>query len=280
MNEVIIVNKEKDMTSRDVVNKICKIFNTKKVGHTGTLDPLATGVLLVCLNRYTKLVDEITCLDKEYIAKIKLGFETDTLDITGKIINKCDVLPSLEQLKDVIQSFKGKSIQEVPKYSAIKINGKKLYEYARENIEIDLPKHEIEVFDIELLEYINDEITIRCHVSKGTYIRSLVRDIAYKLNTLGTMSELIRTKQGKFKIENSYTLEQIKNNEYQGLSLKDIFSYPRVNLSLDEYKKVKNGSSLEKDLPDGLVILYYNDKEIAIYDVKNKFMKLKILIDI
>jgi tRNA pseudouridine55 synthase len=280
MNSVIIINKEKNMTSRDVVNKLCKLLHTKKIGHTGTLDPLATGVLVVCTGRYTKLVDELTSLDKEYVAKIKLGIETDTLDITGNVIKESNVIPLIDEVKNVLKSFLGKSIQEVPKYSAIKINGKKLYEYAREGIEIELPKHEIEVFDIDLIDYINDEITFKVHVSKGTYIRSLIRDICYKLNTVGTMSSLERTKQGKFKIENSFTLKDVEESNYKFLTLCDIFDYPKYELNDGEYNKVKNGNSLKCNLPDGKVILYYNNEEIAIYEVNKKIMKIITMIKI
>lgn len=280
MNSVIIINKEKDMTSRDVVNKLCKLLHTKKIGHTGTLDPLATGVLVVCIGRYTKLVDELTSLDKEYVAKIKLGIETDTLDITGNIIKECNVIPLKEEVEEVLNSFLGKSIQEVPKYSAIKINGKKLYEYAREGIDIELPKHEIEIFDIELLDFLNNEIIFRVHVSKGTYIRSLVRDICYKLNTVGTMSYLERTKQGKFKIEDAYSLKDIENSNFKTLRLNDIFDYPRLDLTEEQYERVKNGNLLKIDLPDGKVLLYYNNEEIAIYEVENKIMKINTMIKI
>ena len=154
MNEIIIVNKPINYTSRDVVNKLNKILNTKKIGHTGTLDPIATGVLVICTGTYTKLVDELTSLDKEYIATIKLGISTDTLDITGNVISKEELkVLDISSIKEVLKSFLGKTIQEVPAYSAVKINGKKLYEYARSNTNIDLPKREIEVFDIELLEF-------------------------------------------------------------------------------------------------------------------------------
>ena len=280
MNSVIIINKEKDMTSRDVVNKLCKLLHTKKIGHTGTLDPLATGVLVVCTERYTKLVDELTSLDKEYIAKIKLGIETDTLDITGNIIKRSDVIPSKEEVSKILNSFLGKSVQEVPKYSAIKINGKKLYEYAREGRDIELPKHEIEIFDIELLNFLNNEITFRVHVSKGTYIRSLVRDICYKLNTVGTMTFLERTKQGKFKIEDAYSLKDVENGNFKSLKLTDIFNYPILDLTKEQYEKVKNGNSLKMDLPDGKVLLNYDNEEIAIYEVKDKIMTINIMVKI
>jgi len=215
MNGILLVNKPKDYTSRDVVNKLTKIFNTKKIGHTGTLDPIAEGVLVITIGKCTKLCDLLTSSYKEYIATIKLGIKTDTLDITGNILEQKDFKITEDQVKEVLNSFKGKSIQEVPIYSAIKVNGKKLYEYAREGKSIELPKREIDIKSIELLEYKNDEITFKTTVSKGTYIRSLINDICIKLNTVGTMSNLVRTKQGKFNIEDSYTLEQIENNNYK-----------------------------------------------------------------
>ena len=215
MDNIIVVNKDKDYTSRDVVNVIGKIFNTKKVGHTGTLDPLATGVLIVCMNKALKVVDLITASDKEYIAKVVLGIDTDTLDIIGNIINECKTDVNVDMVKSVLNSFVGKSIQEVPKYSAVKVNGKKLYEYARNGIDVELPKSEIQIFDIELISDIDivdghQEFSFRVKVSKGTYIRSLIRDIGVKLGCFACMKELTRTKQGKFSIYESYTLNDIR----------------------------------------------------------------------
>ena len=197
MNGVLFINKEKGYTSRDVVNIISKHLKVKKVGHTGTLDPMATGVLIVCVGSATKLVDIITNEDKEYIAEITLGIETDTLDITGNIIKEEKVKIPKEKIIEVINSMKGSYNQEVPMYSAIKIDGKRLYEYARNKEKIDLPKRLVNIKEINLIDdikYINDKtiFKIKCLVSKGTYIRSLVRDIASKLNTIGVMSELIR----------------------------------------------------------------------------------------
>ena len=143
MNGILIIDKPKGITSRDVVNNVVKRFNTKKVGHTGTLDPIATGVLVVCVGSATKLVDELTSHDKEYIASVELGALTDTLDNTGKILNEEKCIKTKEEIIDALNSFKGKYMQEVPIYSAVKINGKKLYEYARENIDIELPKREV-----------------------------------------------------------------------------------------------------------------------------------------
>ena len=152
MNGVLIVDKPKGVTSRDVVNRVVKIFNTKKVGHTGTLDPIATGVLVVCVGSATKLVDEFTCSDKEYIATVELGTLTDTLDSEGKVLKEEKVKISKNDVINALNSFKGSYLQEVPKYSAIKINGKKLYEYARNNEEIELPKREVKISNIELID--------------------------------------------------------------------------------------------------------------------------------
>lgn len=280
MNEIILINKPSGLTSRDVINKLSKILKTKKIGHTGTLDPLATGVLVVCVNRYTKLVNDITCLDKEYITTIKLGIATDSLDITGNIINKNDNLPKKEEIIKVLNSFLGKSNQEVPKYSAIKINGKKLYEYARNNIEVNLPIHVITISDIELINFIDDEITFRVKVSKGTYIRSLIRDICYKLNTVGTMKSLIRTKQGAFDIKDCCSVEDVELGNYKSLHLKEVFDYKRIDLSENDYLKVINGNKLEIDESDQKVILYYKDEEVAIYEIKNKIMNPVTMIKI
>ena len=230
MNGVIVVNKEKDYTSRDVVNIVGKCLGTKKIGHTGTLDPLATGVLVLCVGKGLKLVEMMMDHDKEYVAKIKLGIETDTLDITGNVIKRMNVpVISREQVVDVLNSFLGESKQEVPKYSAIKVNGKKLYEYARNGEKVELPKKDIYIYGIELIsDIVDNSFFIKCHVSKGTYIRSLIRDIGYKLGTCATMEELDRVSLGKFKINDSYSLDDIKNNNYKILDLKEVVDLPKV----------------------------------------------------
>ena len=278
-NEIIIVNKPTNYTSRDVVNKLNKILKTKKIGHTGTLDPLATGVLVICTNSYTKLVNELTSLDKEYIATIKLGLSTDTLDITGTVISK--EIPkdlNINTIKKILNSFKGKIIQEVPAYSAVKVKGKKLYEYARSNIKVELPKREIKIFDICLMDYKNDEISFKVHVSKGTYIRSLIKDICDRLNVLGTMSKLERTKQGIFSINDSYTLDDIEKGNYKYLKLQDVFDYPVISLNEEEYFKVKNGNQIKLDCIQSKVVLVYNNKEIAIYQKTGDLYKCYIML--
>ena len=278
MNGLIVVNKDKDMTSRDVVNIISRKFNTKKVGHTGTLDPIASGVLVVAIGKYTKLVDIITSEKKEYIATMKLGVLTDTLDTTGIVLDKKDYNFSKDELLKVLEAFKTTYLQEVPKYSAVKINGKKLYEYARNNIDIELPKREVTIYDIELLEYNNDTIKFRCEVSKGTYIRSLIRDIANKLNTYASMSDLIRTKQGIFDINDSYSLDDINNDRYELLTYKDIFmDYKHIELNDEEYFKVSNGQKMKFNSNDKLLILTYKNEYIAMYERDNYLYKIKVM---
>ena len=232
MNGIILINKEKNITSRDVVNKVSKILGIKKIGHTGTLDPIATGVLVLCIGKYTKLVDMITSYEKEYYASVILGIETDTLDITGNVLFSDNKVIKKDKIEKVLNSFIGKYMQKVPKYSAVKINGKKLYEYARENIDITLPKREVEIKSIKIDNYEikNNKVHFSFYVtvSKGTYIRSLIRDIAHKLNTYGTMENLVRTKQGIFDIKNSFSIEDIENNNYKLLKLNDIYNYKSV----------------------------------------------------
>lgn len=265
MNGIIIVNKEKNYTSRDVVNIISKILGTKKVGHTGTLDPIAEGVLVICVGKCTKLCDYFTNNDKEYIAEFKLGYETDTLDYTGKIIKSSNLKVNEEQINEVIKNFIGKYNQVVPIYSAVKINGKKLYEYARNNMDVSLPSRVVDIKNIEVLN-IDETIKIQCKVSKGTYIRSLIRDIGDKLGTYATMTSLIRTRQGEFSLENSYSLEDIKNNNYNMITVEKIFEkYPRVLLDDKQYKKISNGVILDNTYLSEYVLFYYNNRLISIY---------------
>lgn len=271
-NGIIVVNKPKDYTSRDIVNIISKELNTKKVGHTGTLDPLAEGVLVVPVGKALKISELLTAERKEYIARVILGYETDMLDITGTETKRNIPNTNEEELKKVLNSFIGKSLQEVPMYSAVKVGGRKLYEYARNNIKVTPPIKEIEVFSLDLIsniEKVNDtiEFTIKCEVSKGTYIRGLIRDIGYKLNTYGTMKELTRTKQGIFTLDNSYTLEDIKNNKYKMLSIKE--ALPNIKITQIDDKllaKVKNGQVLDSFFEEEISLLVDKDnKEIAIY---------------
>ena len=277
LNEIIVINKEKDYTSRDVVNILSKILHTKKIGHTGTLDPMATGVLVCLTNKYTKLVDIITNNDKEYISEIKLGIKTDTLDITGNIIDTNKNYNITKE--DIINSFKYYTktyMQEIPVYSAKRVNGKRLYEYARDTKEVKLPKKEVTIKELELLDYNNDLIRFRCIVSKGTYIRSLIKDICEYLNVFGTMNSLERTRQGIFNIKDSYTILDIKNNNYKSLSIEDILDVNIINLDDIIYNKVINGNKLELNY-NGYVLFKKDNKDIALYNFKNNIGRLIIL---
>ena len=271
MNGILVINKPINYTSRDVVNKIGGILKTKKVGHTGTLDPIATGVLVVCVGNTTKLCELLTSEYKEYIATIKLGIKTDTLDTTGTILETKDYNVTEQQIKEVLNSFLGTSIQTTPIYSAVKVNGKKLYEYAREGIEVDLPKREINITNIELLSYKDDEIIFKTTVSKGTYIRALIDDICTKLNTVGTMSSLQRTTQGNFSIEDSYTIEDIENGNYKLLSIEEsLTNIETITINENLYNQVKNGSIIDKTFTNDIACLSYEGKIIAIYQTYHK----------
>lgn len=278
MDKLLVVNKEKNLTSRDVVNNLTKIFNTKKIGHTGTLDPIATGVLVCLFGKYTKLVDLLTSLDKEYIAEIKLGIKTDTGDITGSIIENKKYNITKEEIIKVFKEFPQKYEQTVPKYSAVKINGKKLYEYARNNIEIELPKREVSIFSLELIDYEKDIIKFKTHVSKGTYIRSLIEDICEKLGTIGTMNNLIRTKQGGFDIEYSFILDDIKNGNFKFQNIHEFLKYPSIEINDELIKIIKNGGRIKNiyNVQDK-VIFTYQGEDIAIYETNNETLKPYIM---
>ena len=265
MNGFILVNKKKDMTSRDVVNILTKILNTKKIGHTGTLDPFAEGILLVAVNKGLKVVKLLNYKDKEYIAKVKLGIKTDTLDMTGNILEEKKEELNKEELLEVLKSFIGDYSYEVPIYSAIKVNGKKLYEYARNNQKVELPIKNSYIYDIKLIDFKYNSFTFSVKVSNGTYIRALVRDISKKLNKLMTLEELTRTKVDNLLIENSYTLEDIKNNNFKLLKINDLLNYKEVELERDLEDKVLNGNKIKLDEKENNILFIKEKEEIAVY---------------
>ena len=275
-NGLLIINKPVGYTSRDIVNIISKKLKTKKVGHTGTLDPLASGVLVITIGRYTKLGEMLTSLDKEYISEIKLGIRTDTLDITGNILEKKDFNVTKEDIEIVFKKFIGKYKMEVPIYSAIKINGKKLYEYARNNEEVELPIKTVKIKELELIDYQEGIIKFCTKVEKGTYIRSLIRDICKELNTIGTMKSLIRTKQGNFLLENAIELE----DNYNLLKITDVLNIKAYNLNDSEYQKVINGNSLVLNSNEEQLLLVYNNEEIAIYNKRDKTYICNVMLKI
>lgn len=278
MNGLIVVNKEEGKTSRDIVNSLNHIFNTKKIGHTGTLDPIASGVLVCVIGKYTKLVDLLTSDAKEYIAEIKLGIKTDTLDITGNVISTNTFNITESDILKVFKSFPKTYLQTVPLYSSVHVNGKRLYEYARDNTPVNLPKREVSIYNLELISFNKDIITFKTKVSKGTYIRSLIEDLCSKLNTVGTMNNLIRTKQGNFSITNSYTLEDIKNGNYKLFNIKEFLDYPVIELPDTLINKVLNGNTLTNIFNiTNKVIFTYKQRDIAIYEVNNQDLKPYIM---
>ena len=276
-NFCLVVDKPEGYTSRDVVNIISKKFKTKKVGHTGTLDPIATGILVICVNKATKIAELLTSLDKEYIAEFTFGLLTDTLDNTGNILKEESAIIKKEDIESALKQMIGIYDQEVPIYSAVKVNGKKLYEYARNNEEVKLPKHKVEIKELELLDikYENNKtiIKVRCFVSKGTYIRSLGYDIAKKVGSIAIMSSLRRIKQGKFDIKDSYTLKQIENNQYKTLDILDALDYNKVEIDEELYKKIINGALIDNIYNKDIILFTYNNKAISIYRTSERDKK-------
>lgn len=268
---ILVINKPKNMTSREVVNTACKKLNTRHIGHTGTLDPIATGVLVLGVNEGCKVIDLLTQEDKIYEAKVLVGVETDTLDITGNILNEYNIenLTS-DDIEKALSKYRGKYNQEVPKYSAIHVNGKRLYEYARNNIEVELPKREVEVFDLVLKSFEKCDnrytFSIISHVSKGTYIRSLIRDIGLSLGYPCTMMELTRVKQGAFTIDQAVDLEDINNDKILSID-KALTNLNSITVDNDTAKKVLNGAVLDLNVNnDKVLILNSNNELLAIYE--------------
>lgn len=276
-NGLLIINKEKGYTSRDIVNIISREFETKKVGHSGTLDPLATGVLVITINKYTKLNTLLTSEYKEYIAEVTLGIKTDTLDIEGRVLDKKEVHINKNDLEKTLKKYEKSYMQEVPIYSAVKVNGKKLYEYAREGIHVKLPQKEVTIKKIELLDFKENRFTFKCLVSKGTYIRSLIKDILDDLNIIGTMSNLIRTKQGIFDISDSYSLDDIKKGNFKLLKIKDVLDIEQIKVDDDLKFKILNGVRLKGKYPDRVLFLD-EDEELAIYKKDGDIMKLEVML--
>lgn len=286
MDGIIVVNKPKGCTSHDVVYKIKKLFN-EKVGHTGTLDPNATGVLPILVGKGTGLSEFLINHDKKYIATLKLGIKTDTADVEGNIIEEKEVDVNLlteNNVKNVLNSLTGKQMQKPPMYSAIKINGKKLYEYARSGKTVDIPEREIEIYELNLIEIDIDNKIIKFEVScsKGTYIRTVCENVASRLNTVGYMMDLCRTKVGEFNIEDSVTIEQLENDSNGSkflISIEDFFtSKDSIQLNQKQLNQFLNGVMISVSLHDDIVRVYdeYNSF-IGIGICENKYLKRRII---
>ena len=286
MNGIIIVNKEKNWTSNDVVQKIKGIFH-EKVGHTGTLDPLATGVIPVLVGKGTLLSKYLINHDKEYIATIKLGEKTSTGDSEGEILeqkNVDDIILNEVFVKTTLKNFEGKITQIPPIYSAIKVNGKKLYEYARKGQSIEIPSRNIEIYNIELVSIskLEKEIKFRVHCSKGTYIRTLCEDIAKELGTVGFMKELQRIKVGDFSIENSLTISELDNKEKVDnnfITIEKFFANKeKIELDSASLKKFINGVKIKVQKNDNVYKIYYQNRFIGTGIVSNNVLKRDIAI--
>lgn len=290
MNGIIIMNKPKGCTSHDIVYKIKKITK-EKVGHTGTLDPMAQGVLPILIGKATQCSKYLINHNKTYNVELKLGIKTDTADIEGKIIKQEDVEEEFleeDNIKKALESMKGKQEQIPPKYSAIKVNGKKLYEYARKGQEVEIEPRKIEIYSIELLKINKEDKTIEFNVScsKGTYIRSLCEDVAKKIGTIGYMSKLIRLEVGEFSIENSITVEEIENSNNPENKIKEnlITIEQKFNKSKDialnkkQLEQFLNGVKILQAKEDGLYKIYNENKFIGLGILKDNKLKRDIII--
>ena len=269
MDGFLLINKPEGITSREACDKVGKIFHTKKIGHVGTLDPFATGLLILGINKGTKCLTYFDASDKTYIATLKLGKRTDSLDYTGEVVEQKEV-PELkeEEIKKVLASFVGKSKQLPPMTSAIHIDGVRLYELAHQGIEIDRPLKDIEVYGINFVSYQNHELTFECHVSKGTYIRSLGLDIAIKLGTIGHLKALCRKKIGLFSLNEAVNIEEVnENNIISSFSVLSKLCDTKI-VSKKEAEDIKNGKIkyIKKDVSsDKLLIADEEHNVIAMY---------------
>lgn len=271
MDGFIIVNKPKDMTSHAVCNKIRSIMHTKKVGHSGTLDPLATGVLVVAVGKATKLINYLENQDKTYVAEALFGIQTDSYDILGNVLNKDDLSnPTDSEIDTQLEILKGSESQIPPIYSAIKVNGKKLYDYAKNGEMVEILPRKIKIHSLKRVSNIIDKkVSIEVSANKGFYVRSLINDLGTMLNTYAVMSNLIRTKAGKYDISISQTLEEIKENGPIIHSIEDTFSHlKRIDVNDYMAKLVLNGVILDERQfsLNEMFKIYHNDKLIAIYE--------------
>ena len=265
MDGIILINKSAGMTSHDVVNKLRKILHTKKVGHCGTLDPDATGVLVVCINKATKVLQFLTSESKEYVATLNLGVSTDTYDASGKVLETKEYQKiDDDKIIACLKSFIGKQEQKPPLYSAIKIKGKKLYEYARSGENVEVPTRVVTIDYIDVLEIKENLIKFKVGCSKGTYIRSLCFDIAAKLGYPGHMQDLIRTKSGKFALNDCFTLEEIEAGKFNCLSIETALSDFK-QLEVEDENIVYHGKKIKSDLNEQVVIVNRNKKVLAVY---------------
>lgn len=281
INGIVNVYKEKGFTSFDVVAKMRGIFRQKKIGHTGTLDPDAEGVLPVCLGKATRVCDLLTDKDKEYETVLLLGQETDTQDISGEILNQAEVTCSKEEVEEAIFSFLGDYMQLPPMYSALKVNGQKLCDLARKGITVERQPRLVKILNIEILEISLPEVRMKVHCSKGTYIRTLCQDIGTKLGCFGCMKSLIRTRVSDFTLDKTYKLSELENlvkNAKEGQadyffvqSVDCVFKdYPAISVKEGARKMIVNGNRI----PESYVVEKVISSKLRLYDELGNFVGL------
>lgn len=268
MDGVLLVNKQEGISSFDVVRKLKKALNNKKVGHCGTLDPLAKGLLVVTVGKALKISRFLEADEKEYIATIKLGERTATLDREGEVIEQKDIAPfDANKVDEVFKSLIGKIKQKPPIYSAVSVNGKRLYEYARENIEVDIKERDIEIKELELLEYGANFIKYRVVCSKGTYVRVLCETIANKLNNIGYMSDLVRVRIGTLFLKDSFSLKEIEEGNYKLIDIESALAdFIVLTVKDRDLYKASNGNILDFYIEGNVLIIDEKRDVIALYE--------------
>ncbi|MGL5278095.1 MAG: tRNA pseudouridine(55) synthase TruB [Cetobacterium sp.] len=280
MEGIIVIDKPIGITSFDVIRVLRRNLKERRIGHTGTLDPLATGILVICVGKATKLAQDIEGYEKEYVADLELGFKTDTYDIEGKVLDKVDKFNiSYENFEKTLETFKGDIKQIPPMYSAIKVDGKKLYELAREGVVIERKARDVSIKNLETISFDGVKAKIDCTVSKGTYIRSLIYDLGEKLGTFATMSGLRRTRVGEEDLTRAFTLETVEKmvseNDFSFLvSIEDYFKFPKVDIDDEnDLKLFVNGQRCKKRINEGKYRVYSKNNFIGLGEVTKGLLK-------
>ena len=278
---IIPINKPNGWTSFDIVNKIKHMVKPLKVGHLGTLDPMATGVLLVTVGKATKLFDLMQEKQKTYVAEFEFGYVTDTLDATGEVIKTTKNIPTEQQIKEVLNSFIGKISQIPPKYSAKSINGVRAYDLARNNQEFELKPKTVEIYNISFLSYESNRLKLEISCGSGTYIRAIGRDVAEKLNSLSTMTSLVRTNISDYLVEDCFEIENInKDNVFEKLMpIQNFLSLPKLELTDEETFKLVNGQILNVQQEDCEYLVINKENEVAIAEIKENTANMSIFLD-
>ena len=277
MNGIVIVDKPQGWTSQDVVSKLRGVFQTRRIGHGGTLDPMATGVLPVFVGRATRGVEFFEHADKTYEAVLQLGISTDTEDTTGTVLEEKPVAVTKEQFLAALEQFRGEIEQIPPMYSALKVNGQKLYDLARQGKEVERKSRKITIFRLECLEFHGDSARLLVHCSKGTYIRTLCKDIGNALGCGGCMAALRRVQAGAYTIEKAVSLQTLVESENPGQYLAPVDSlfaeYPQVILTANQEKRCRNGGSFSVTLAEGMYRAYSQSGEfLMLSQVKEGIM--------